>query len=234
MNYIWQVLLQKMDNNEEISSLKFKPADNYCAYLEVVTDYFNVQQWQGEVIEINPYHRFNHLFGDYITPKDIPEVLDIKTEYFNHCMHLLSHNDLYKGVDQETYHRQFIEEQIHEGIWGNKVKEYFIYFSSQEKRILLKGIQTLYKIGTTITLLVQIIKQVFKGSCIYKSQERGNEIYIYIPERKTPVLEKKLELIRWFFMDIEVQSHIYWDRHFGIIGIESTMKIDEIVVDGGV
>jgi hypothetical protein len=48
--------------------------------------------------------------------------------------------------------------------------------------------------------------------------------------KKTDELEQRLQFLIELFLDIQYRVEIYYEYHFGIIGMEDTMQIDEIAL----
>ena len=44
------------------------------------------------------------------------------------------------------------------------------------------------------------------------------------------MLETQLDLLCDMFVPIDYEMKLFWDMHFGLIGVDATMKIDEIIV----
>ena len=68
---------------------------------------------------------------------------------------------------------------------------------------------------------------------MYHNQEHPDELLIYIWQRKTKELARRMELITRLFLDIRYQAEIFYEYHFGIIGVEETMEIGGIAIYSG-
>ena len=79
-------------------------------------------------------------------------------------------------------------------------------------------------------LFNKIIKNIFKNSIVYINKCKHKNIYIYLNEEKSEKLEKKIAIIIDIFLPINFINHIYWDKHFGIIGVNETMVLNNIVM----
>ena len=88
----------------------------------------------------------------------------------------------------------------------------------------------MYKTGVSIQLFNKILRKIFKNSIVYSNKEKPKDIYIYLDEIKTKELENKIDFILDTFLSIDMKPLIFWNQHFGILGLNNTMKNDEIVM----
>ncbi|HBJ1646477.1 TPA: hypothetical protein LA462_000947, partial [Clostridium botulinum] len=56
------------------------------------------------------------------------------------------------------------------------------------------------------------------------------DIYIYLSEVEDKILKGKINAIINTFLPINMNVYLFWDKHFGILGSDNTMKIDDIVM----
>ena len=60
--------------------------------------------------------------------------------------------------------------------------------------------------------------------------EEQEQIVLYINEEKTKENKKKERLIEELFLPLGLNSRVFYKRHFGLMGVEETMKIGEMVI----
>ncbi|CAM5263560.1 Iron-dependent peroxidase OS=Lysinibacillus sphaericus OX=1421 GN=LS41612_08705 PE=4 SV=1 [Lysinibacillus sphaericus] len=61
-------------------------------------------------------------------------------------------------------------------------------------------------------------------------QEEHDELLLYIAQKKTERNDSKVQLIQELFLPVSFHMEVYWEYHFGIIGTEETMKLDQIAL----
>jgi hypothetical protein len=115
-------------------------------------------------------------------------------------------------------------------VFGEELAKNILFFEKEEVDVVLSGLVTLYKTGLSIELFKKVLKRIFKNSIVYSSNERAKNIYIYLDEVKQIELENKVNLIVETFLPINMKPLIFWDKHFGIIGLDNTMKVNETVM----
>ena len=74
------------------------------------------------------------------------------------------------------------------------------------------------------------IKKIFKDSIIYDNLSSDTNLVIYLNYMKTEENIKKVEFLKEIFLPIGLELDLFWEYHFGVIGVEITMRIGEIAV----
>lgn len=233
MNYIWEVILKAREQKIKDEEINFIHAKEYCAYLELAFDILNEEYIEkNKSIEINPYLRFNNIFNEFNQIKDDKNHFD-KEKFFNEIIHILAKEDLKKGINKKELYKKFILDDINNSCFGSEIKETFNKLNIKEREYILNGLLTLYRTGDSLTLLCKLIRKLFSKSIIYRSNDNPKLLLIYIGIKQTPYVASKINLVLDLFMCVEYEVVVYWDKHFGILGINETMHIDELIINEG-
>lgn len=230
MNYVWDLLIKAKELNIPDEKLIFKYPSSYSPYMELSFENLN----EGEIgkdnfIEVNPYYRFFKIFKNMFHIDNL-ESIEFREVLFDILIHYLGNLDLKQGLYKEEYYKRFVLEDILQGFLSDNLKMNIDVFNFKELDILLNHIITLYKIGESIELFKSIVKQIFKRSIIYQNKDKKKEILIYLGEKRRTELEKKIDLLIELFLNIRYEPCLYWEYHFGIIGVDNTMLIEEMVL----
>ena len=75
-----------------------------------------------------------------------------------------------------------------------------------------------------------MVEELIPQNIIYRSNENFYEILVYIGVKKEKRISGKMDFLVRMFVDLPYHVDIYYECHFGIIGMESTMRIDEIAL----
>ena len=75
-----------------------------------------------------------------------------------------------------------------------------------------------------------MIHSLIDNSIVYHNNDFPEELLVYTSSRKNDELEQRLKFLIELFLDIQYHIEIYYEYHFGIIGMEDTMQIDEIAL----
>ena len=230
MNYIWEALLKADKENIDRQKIKFKKAEICSPYMEMSLEDLNLRLIpEGHSIDVNVYYRFHEIFKE-LCDINFTENYELKDTLLDIVLHYLGELDLKEGICKEEFQKKFIMKDITEGVYGDILKDNIQSFNSEDLDVFLSGLITLYRTGTSLLLFNRILRNIFKRSIIYSSQDKPKDIYIYLDEIKDKELEKKVEAILDTFLPINMNPFIFWDKHFGIIGIDESMEIGETVM----
>lgn len=230
MNYIWNVLLQAQSEGIDSSELTFVPAEVYSPYMEIALDDINCTTiCENREIEINYWYRFYDIFKDLFNINN-NENIELRKVFFDIVMHYLLDLDLISGVNKEYFYKQLLLKDINNGIYGKYIKENINVFSKEELNYFLDGLINQYKCNSSHLLLKKVTRKIFKNCIIYISNDKPKDIYIYLGERYSEDKLKKINMILDNFMTINMKPLIFWDKHFGIMGLDNTMKVDSMVM----
>lgn len=231
MNYIWDVLLKAYNEGIPRENIKFLPAAVYSPYMEIAfTDVNTNSLLEETTIEINPYYRFYEIFKD-LFHVDLEESKELREVLFDIVIHYLGELDLKQGLTKQEFYKRFIMTDIIKGLYGEKLREATEDLNSYELNSLLNSMIALYSTGTSLHLFKKITRTMFKNSIIYVSQDNPKELLIYLGEYINEKSKKKIDMIINLFLPINMKVDLYWEKHFGILGVEETMKINEIVIN---
>lgn len=230
MNYIWEMLLKADEENIPREDIKFVQADICSPYMEIAfNDLNSTSMPEDNIVEVNEYYRFYEIFKDLFNI-NFQESRELRQVLLDILLHYLGELDLKQGLNKGEIYKKFLYKDILNDVFGDKLAKNIIYFEKEEIDILLNGVITVYETGISIQLFKKVLKEIFKSSIVYSSKENEKNIYIYLDERKKVELENKVSAILETFLPINMKPLIFWDKHFGIIGLNNTMKINETVM----
>lgn len=230
MNYIYDIFIKAIEENISIEKIKFKQAEIYSPYMELSISNINSNRLpQDEYIEINAFYRFQEIFQELFNI-NFKENTELKNVLFDILIHYLCELDLKQGLNKNEFYKKFLFEDIINNVYGEELAKNIIYFNKEEKDIFLNSFITLYKTGTSLQLFNKILSKIFKDSTVYLNKENPKDLYIYLGKYKDEVLKGKINAIIDTFLPISMKIHLFWDKHFGILGSDNTMKINDIVM----
>lgn len=230
MNYIWDVLLKADKENIHRNEIKFLPAKICSPYIEILFYDINTTNIpEDKIIEVNQYYRFQEIFKELFN-LNLIESSDLREVLFDILLHYLGEIDLKSGLCKEEFYNKFLLTDILNNVFGEELSNNIKFFEKDETSVLLSGLVSLYSIGVSLKLFNNILRRIFTKNIIYINKDKPKDIYIYLDEIKTKRLENKIEAIVNTFLPINMDVFIFWNKHFGIIGDISTMKIDEIIM----
>jgi hypothetical protein len=230
MNYIWEMLLKADKQNIKREDVKFVHAKMSSPYMEISLNDLNLTSLpEDNVIEVNEYYRFYEIFKDLFNI-NIEESQELREVLLDILLHYLGELDLKMGLCKTEFYKKFLFKDILNSVFGEKLAKDILCFEKEELDVLLNGFITIYRAGISLQLFKEVLRKIFLNSVIYISKERPKDVYIYLDEYQEKKLETKINVIVETFLPINMKPLIFWDKHFGIIGLENTMKINEIVM----
>ncbi|MCT4584562.1 MAG: hypothetical protein N4A54_06525 [Peptostreptococcaceae bacterium] len=229
MNYIWDVFI-KAKNLGIQNNIIFKYPKRYSPYIEVSFVDLNKRDIkEDKEIEVNPYYRFHQIFKNMFL-LDNKEDENFREILFDILIHYLAIIDIKQGLYKGEFYKRFILNDIKEGNYFDELKEYIDIFTFEEKDNLLNHLLMLYKSSNNIELFKSIVRKIFDNSIVYLNKENKNEILIYLGEYQNFMNQKKIDLLIEIFLNIKYKVLLYFEYHFGINGVDNTMKIENMVI----
>lgn len=230
MNYLWEVLLKAREQGIKVSNIRFVKAEHYSAYLEVSGEFLNQEiSDENPVIEINPYYRFYDIFKGLYQPaiKEFPKLRESLT---NLLLHQLAENDSVSGMTKEEYYKELLYRDLSQGLFGKPSKEAVQLFEREQVEVILSGILRQYQTGSSLDIFRDMMEELIPDAIVYHSSENFYEILIYVGSPKEECIKAKLDFLVQMFVELPYHVDIYYEYHFGIMGVEETMRIDEIAL----
>lgn len=234
MRYLWEVLLEAGREQIPEEKLRFIHTSGGSSYMEIALPCIN-QSWlgdtagDGKLIEVNTYFRFYDIFKNMFSP-DLTDYPALRESLTNLLLHMLAKNDVRKGMTKEDYHKRFLAQEITEGGFGEAASEVFGAMNREEQEILLSGWMNSFRVGSALPIFLDMINGLVKDSIVYHNNEFPDEIFIYTGLKRERSLKQRIRFLIDTFLDIRYRAEVFYEYHFGIIGVEETMQIDEIAI----
>ncbi len=235
MRYLWEVLLEAGKEQVPEESLRFIHAPLGSGYMELSLPCLN-QAWleedgrSGDIsIEVNTYYRFYDIFHGMFPP-DPMEFPSLRESLTNLSLHMLAQNDVRSGMTREDYHKALLAAETEGGGYGEAAREVFLSMTGEEQELLLGGWLRSFRIGSVLPIFLDMVHGLVADSIVYHNRECPDEILIYTGLKKERKLEQRIQFLINTFLDIRYRVDIFYEYHFGIIGVEATMQIGEIAI----
>ncbi len=74
------------------------------------------------------------------------------------------------------------------------------------------------------------MRELYPKSIVYFDTCGRRELLVYIGEVKTPVLDKQVSTLCDLFLTINLDVRIFWGLHFGLISVDETLEIGNIMM----
>ena len=230
MRELWEVVLEAKKEQIPLKNLRFVHEEKGSAYMELSLPFINQDELQGETtIGVNTYCRFYSIFKHMYQP-DQKEFPYLRNSLTNLIIHMLAENDARRGMTKEEYYKKLLIRDIQSGVFGNEAINVFVHMEQEEQNKLMSGWLRSYRTGSSLAIFIDMIHSLIDNSIVYHNNDFPEELLVYTSSKKNDELEQRLQFLIELFLDIQYRVEIYYEYHFGIIGMEDTMQIDEIAL----
>lgn len=229
MNYAWEAVLQAEKQHRDRDELRFMEAVNPSPYLEVSVEDLNLESPEEDRIEINPLYRLWDVFGQ-LFDRNIGGLEQTREAFFDVCMHYIVQLDLREGLTKEDFYYRRITADICGGQYGGAAAERFSLFDKAEQKFILCSYLQFLKTGNYLEEFRRVMIHLYPHTRIYENNDRVFELLVYLGIKETEQERERAEFLREMFLPIQETVHWFYEHHFGIIGVDETMMIDEAVI----
>jgi hypothetical protein len=226
---MWEAALWADAEGISRESLRFCPAKTADPYREVIPEDLNRRAPEGNSILVNPHYRYGNVFNALLD-ESTDAHSELRDVLFDILAHYLTEPDLRAGLCRDEYFAGFLKEDIEAGVYGKENAERLRRFPRHRLRFVLSGLLSLYRTGTSVSMFAGLLRTLYPHSIVYLDVRGVRELLIYAGEKKTPDLEAQLDLLCDLFVPADYDTKLFWDLHFGLIGVEETMGIGEIMM----
>lgn len=229
MNYAWEVVLQAEKENRSRNLLLFVEASEPSPYIEVSMTDLNVDTLEENIVEINPLYRFEDVFGR-LFDKNAGEMRQTREIFFDVCMHYIAQLDLREGLSKEDFYCELIAEDLEQGKYGVLAKERFRLFDKIEQKVILHSYLQLLKTGNYLEEFRKVVTRLYPRTIIYENNETVQELLVYLGIKETEKEREKAAFFVEMFLSVQETVYFFYEHHFGIIDVDETMVMDEMVI----
>lgn len=230
MNYLWEVMLKLREQGLSERTVRYQMPHNFSAYMELSMPYLNQESIEEHSeVEVNPYYRFYNVFKDFFRP-DLVEFPKLRENLFHLVFHMLAQNDALSGMTREEYYKKLLYEDFMEDAFGSDAREVIALFGRDEREFILSGLLKQYETGSSLDIFKDMMEALITNNIVYHSNQNSFEILVYIGWKKDKSLADKMRFLIKMFVELPYHVEIYYEYHFGIMGLEETMSMDEIIL----
>nr|WP_255319601.1 hypothetical protein [Dendrosporobacter quercicolus] len=217
------------------ADLLFQQAEEFSPYCEQAFACINQDRLDGTAVEINALYRFSHIFQELLHPELLarPEnrnLIQCVASFFDVVVHLLSEIDLKHGLTKREYFVRQLRAELLNGIYGRKAAAAVAIMDRNLQFCLANELLTQIQIGTSLRVFRRAVRTAFTGSLIYQSNYNGKELLLYLGEKETKEKAQIIQFLLDLFLPLGFSARLFWEVHFGIIGVDAVMQTDAIAL----
>lgn len=221
MNYIWDITIKAHLDGFRKYELFFNQGKHISPWYEQSFTNINQSKIENTNIEINALYRFDDIFGRYFQEAFL-EYSDFKKYFFDIIIHFLCELDLSRNISKESIYLSEIKSDIENNVWGKNIKDKLSCFGNQID-IIITLILLQLRVGSSFYIFKKAFKSIYPKAILYQMKKQSNLLLIYLGMKKSEIELNKIEFIQDMFLPLGFITRIFWDKHFGICGVNSTM-----------
>lgn len=229
MQYIWEVVLAAEKNGIRDSDLQYQEAKICSSYLEVSFCDLNTDTIEQNIVEVNPFYRFNDIFNR-ILDINLKEYEKTKELFMDAVFHYIAITDLRMGMSKKDYYFRFLLKELENGQLGQRAKAAIRLFSQNEKKYVVLALMDFAHSHSHLEAFKRLFGEIYQNSMIYASQDCANEYYIYVGSAETQTEQERVQFLLDTFLPVGIRTEVFYTDHFGILDIEETMVMDRILL----
>lgn len=231
MNFLWDIVLRAQEQGWKEEELFFRQAQEYSPFFEPSFSCINEQQIDSGTIELNLLYRFADMFQDILAPEHIglkeEEYEEFRMFFADAVLHAVLYTDLRHGLSKRDLYIRKIREELLDGtFWKGAVRAFRQIERLKQNRLaalLLSQMET----GSSLIIFRRAVLILYPEAMLYQMRYERKKLLLYLSSRKTDAGEQIMQLVQDLFLPTGFELRIFWQYHFGVIGIEDAMKLDE-------
>jgi len=229
MNYAWEAALAADQAGIPREEIRYVPVNNGSPYTEITMEHINSRELGKKDVEMNPLYRFSKEFSA-LFDRNLKEYEKARGVLFDAVMQYVVQLDLRQGLSKQEYALRFLLKDLLKGVCGSQAARVAAQYEKEKIRRLLRLVLKLYQCGSSIYLFREVMRCMYPDSLVYASNEAVRQVLVYVGVKETEGDRERLEFLEDMFLPINYQVFLFWEHHFGIMDIDETMVMDEMVL----
>lgn len=229
MNFTWDIVLNAKRHGTDETGLFFRPAKDRSPWYEQSFSVLNETKAEGPDIEYNPLYRFDAMFHDLLR-KDFTESPVFQDYLFDAVSHLLVQVDLHHGLTKRAFYVRRLMLEMEQGGFGPSIAAHLQAVDPDKRERLSSLALTQLQTGSSLLLFRKAVVLLFPDALLYQERYDPKQILLFIADKKDERLEHHTRLVEELFLPISHRLRVFWEHHFGVIGVDATMHTDNIEI----
>lgn len=226
MDLLWDIALRARQQGMQEADLFFVQAQEYSPFYEQSFPCINETQVHDGTIELNLLYRFAEIFED-IMAQDAQEMPQLNRYLIDAALHVILDSDLHHGMTRRDVYILRLLYEMEQGIYWKEAAGHLDAIPVKDRNriaaLMLGQIQT----GSSLRTFCRGLRLAYPDAVLYQIRTDRKKLLLYLKEGCTCQNEEKLSLIRDLFLPIGYDLRVFWQHHFGIIGVDEAMRVDD-------
>ncbi len=229
MNYAWEAALAADQAGIPREEIRYVPIQNGSPYTEIAMETINSRELGQKTVELNPLYRFSREFSA-LFDRNLEGYEKGRELFFDVVMQYFVQLDLRQGLSKQEYALRFLLRDLLEGVCGSQAARVAERYEKEKIRRLLQLVLKLYQCGSSTYLFREVMRSMYPDSLVYASNEAVRQVLVYVGVKETREERERLEFLEGMFLPVNYQVYLFWEHHFGIMDVDETMVLDEMVL----
>lgn len=229
MNFLWDMALRAGKQGMEEEELFFCQAKDYSPFYEQAFACLNEKNIHDNEIELNLLFRFAHIFQEILAEngKDFPQ---FDRYLIDAALHDILYTDLRHGLTKRDIYIRRVMEELEDGTFWKDAAEEFLLIPHEKRNRLAALVLNQMQTGSSVMSFRRGVLVLFPDAILYQIRADRKKLLLYLKENRTEVNERMICFVKDMFLPVSYELRVFWKYHFGIIGVDGAMKIDEIAI----
>lgn len=237
MNLLWDIVLRAQDQGKEEADLFFSQAKEFSPFFEQSFPCLNEQRITSNRIELNLFFRLADLFQDMLSQKlkeklagEDEDYAEFREYLIDACLHTILYSDLRDGLTKrEVFVRELTKELANGVFWMAAARDFRLIDPHKQMRLATLTL-TQMQTGSSLSIYRRAILVLFPDARLYQLKADKKKLLLYLGQRRTEECQRMTGFVQDMFLPMSYHIRIFWEHHFGVIGVKATMKIGEIAL----
>lgn len=234
MNFLWDIVLRAKEQGFREEELFFKQAEEYSPFFEQSFPCVNETEVTSPVIELNLLYRFADIFEDILMQENSglteEEYCQFGTYFIDAALHVILYADLRHGLTKREIYIKKIAKELREGIFFSGMAEDFNRIERPKQERLAALALTQMETGSSLRLFRRALLVLYPDARLYQIKNEDKKLLLYLSCRESEWEAGKTAFVSDMFLPVGYDLRVFFEYHFGIIGVEGAMKVDEIAL----
>lgn len=234
MNFLWDMVLRAKKQGWKEEELFFRQAEEYSPFYEQSFSCINETMIDTGKIELNLLYRFADIFQELLCEKDCElrerEYEEFRQYLIDTMLHVLVYTDLRHGLTKREIYIKRLLREIKGGAYGSRTANSFSLLEADKQNRLAALLLIQMETGSSLLHFRKAIRIVCPDAILYQLKEERKKLLIYLSRKENQGKKQTLQLLQDLFLPIGFELRVFWKYHFGIIGVDVTMQMDEIAL----
>lgn len=229
MNFLWDIALRAEAQGIAEEEMFFRQAKEYSPFSEQAFSCLNEREVPGSEIELNLLFRFSHIFQE-ILREDAGDYPEFGRYLVDAALHMILYTDLRRGLTKRDIYVRRVMEELEDGTFWREAAEDFKLIPRERRSRLATLVLGQMETGSSLMAFRRGVLVLFPDAILYQVRADRKKLLLYLKENETERNERMLRFVRDMFLPVSYSLRVFWKYHFGIIGVDGAMKIDEIAI----